>query len=71
MSKLETSEEEKNNGVKEFQRSKKLAVKVQENFLPKRNLKKIIPFMELILLQEKYLVIFLVFILTMIVFILS
>ena len=39
MSKLETSEEEKNKWRERISKEVKLAVKVQENFLPKRNLK--------------------------------
>jgi len=39
MSKLETSEEEKNKWRARISKEVKLAVKVQENFLPKRNLK--------------------------------
>ena len=39
MSKLETSEEEKNKWRTRISKEVKLAVKVQENFLPKRNLK--------------------------------
>ena len=39
MSKLETSEEERNKWRKRISKEVKLAVKVQENFLPKRNLK--------------------------------
>ena len=39
MSKLETSEEEKNKWRSRISKEVKLAVKVQENFLPKRNLK--------------------------------
>ncbi len=39
MSKLETSEEEKNKWRDRISKEVKLAVKVQENFLPKRNLK--------------------------------
>ncbi len=39
MSKLETSEEEKNRWRERISKEVKLAVKVQENFLPKRNLK--------------------------------
>jgi len=38
MSKLETSEEEKNKWRERISKEVKLAVKVQENFLPKRNL---------------------------------
>ena len=40
MSKLETSEEEKNKWRERISKEVKLAVKVQENFLPKRDLKK-------------------------------
>ena len=40
MSKLETSEEEKNKWRDRISKEVKLAVKVQENFLPKRDLKK-------------------------------
>ena len=39
MSKLETSEDEKNKWRERISKEVKLAVKVQENFLPKRNLK--------------------------------
>ena len=39
MSKLETSEEERNKWRERISKEVKLAVKVQENFLPKRNLK--------------------------------
>ena len=39
MSKLETTEEEKNKWRERISKEVKLAVKVQENFLPKRNLK--------------------------------
>ena len=39
MSKLETSEEEKNKWRERISKEVKLAVKVQENFLPKRNLR--------------------------------
>ncbi len=39
MSKLETSEDEKNRWRERISKEVKLAVKVQENFLPKRNLK--------------------------------
>ena len=39
MSKLETSEYEKNKWRERISKEVKLAVKVQENFLPKRNLK--------------------------------
>ena len=39
MSKLETSEDEKNKWRDRISKEVKLAVKVQENFLPKRNLK--------------------------------
>ena len=69
MSKLETSEEEKNKWRERISKEVKLAVKVQENFLPKRNLKNY-P-VHGINISAKYQEIFLAFTLIIIVFILS